>query len=84
MMGWNCGAWSDAALPQRGKGRCGVRRRRCLPRWGKGASEMARLILAGLRGKARCKRSAFQEGPAGAPGGRGNAVGKGWKYTYYG
>ena len=64
-------AWGDAALPRWGKGRCWVRGRRCLPRWGKGASELARLILAGLRGKVRCGRSAFQEGPAGAPGGTG-------------
>ena len=57
--------------PVGARGAAGVRVRRCLPRWGKGASELARLILAGLRGKVRCGRSAFQEGLAGAPGGTG-------------
>ena len=69
MMGWNCGAWSDAALPQRGKGRCGVRRRRCLPRWGKGAA-VWRAWFWLVRGEMLfMRRFALQEGLAGAPGG---------------
>ena len=69
MMGWNCGAWGDAALPQRGKGRCGVRRRRCLPRWGKGAA-VWRAWFWLVRGEMLfMRRFALQEGLAGAPGG---------------
>ena len=62
-------AWSDAALPQRGKGRCGVRRRRCLPRWGKGAA-VWRAWFWLVRGEMLfMRRFALQEGLAGAPGG---------------
>ena len=69
MMGWNCGAWSDAALPRWGKGRCGVRRRRCLPRWGKGAA-VWRAWFWLVRGEMLfMRRFALQEGLAGAPGG---------------
>ena len=74
MMGWNCGAWGDAALPQRGKGRCGVRRRRCLPRWGKGAA-VWRAWFWLVRGEMLfMRRFALQEGLAGAPGGRGKTA----------
>ena len=73
-MGWNCGAWGDAALPQRGKGRCGVRRRRCLPRWGKGAAVWRAWFWRVYGEKCVAGRSAFQEGLAGAPGGRGKTA----------
>ena len=74
MMGWNCGAWGDAALPQRGKGRCGVRGRRCLPRWGKGAA-VWRAWFWLVRGEMLfMRRFALQEGLAGAPGGRGKTA----------
>ena len=67
-------AWSDAALPQRGKGRCGVRRRRCLPRWGKGAA-VWRAWFWLVRGEILfMRRFALQEGLAGAPGGRGKTA----------
>ena len=67
-------AWSDAALPQRGKGRCGVRRRRCLPRWGKGAA-VWRAWFWLVRGEMLfMRRFALQEGLAGAPGGRGKTA----------
>ena len=74
MMGWNCGAWSDAALPRWGKGRCGVRGRRCLPRWGKGAA-VWRAWFWLVRGEMLfMRRFALQEGLAGAPGGRGKTA----------
>ena len=67
-------AWGDAALPQRGKGRCGVRRRRCLPRWGKGAA-VWRAWFWLVRGEMLfMRRFALQEGLAGAPGGRGKTA----------
>ena len=67
-------AWSDAALPQRGKGRCGGRRRRCLPRWGKGAA-VWRAWFWLVRGEMLfMRRFALQEGLAGAPGGRGKTA----------
>ena len=62
-------AWSDAALPRWGKGRCGVRGRRCLPRWGKGAA-VWRAWFWLVRGEMLfMRRFALQEGLAGAPGG---------------
>ena len=74
MMGWNCGAWGDAALPRWGKGRCGMRRRRCLPRWGKGAA-VWRAWFWLVRGEMLfMRRFALQEGLAGAPGGRGKTA----------
>ena len=62
-------AWGDAALPCRARGAAGVRGRRCLPRWGKGAA-VWRAWFWLVRGEMLfMRRFALQEGLAGAPGG---------------
>ena len=62
-----------------------MRERRCLPRWGKGAAVWRAWFWRVYGEKHVVGQSAFQEGLAGAPGGRGrgSAVGKGWIYTSY-
>ena len=69
MMGWNCARGATLPCPNGARGRCGVRRRRCLPRWGKGAA-VWRAWFWLVRGEMLfMRRFALQEGLAGAPGG---------------
>ena len=51
-----------------------MRRRRCLPRWGKGAAVWRAWFWRAYGEKCVAGRSAFQEGLAGAPGGRGKTA----------
>ena len=54
MTGRNCARGATLPCPDGARGAAGVRRRRCLPPVGQRRCCVARLILAGLRGKARC------------------------------
>ncbi len=62
-----------ATLPCPGgaRGAAGMRERRCLPRWGKGAAVWRAWFWRVYGKKYVAGRSTFQEGQAGAPGGRG-------------
>ena len=66
-----CGAWGDAALPRWGKGRCGDAGATLFAPLGQRRCCVARLILAGLRGKVRCGAVYLSGGAGRRAGGRG-------------